>query len=116
MKTVLSIAQTVNNRMEEISIVIIKIPVGLLDVFSNARYNIDFVEAMVELAEHAGLDEEAIWNSEIGFNAIVESNGYIRVDHDILQPLNIRVIAIAILSVRSLAVYCRGIRQCLLAK
>lgn len=69
--------------MEEISIVIIKIPVGLRDVFTTVQYNIDFAEAMVELAEHAGLDEEAIWNSDIEFNSIVESNGYIRIDHDL---------------------------------
>lgn len=33
--------------------------------------------AMVELAEHVGLDEESIWNSDIEFNSIIESDGYI---------------------------------------
>lgn len=69
--------------MEEMSIVFIKIPVSLINVFSDIRYSIDFAEAMVELAEHAGLDEEIIWDSDIEFNSIVESKGYIRVEHDL---------------------------------
>lgn len=67
------------------SIVFIKIPISLINVFSDIRSNIDFSEAMVELAEHAGLDEESIWKSDIEYNSLVKSNGYIRVDHDLAK-------------------------------
>ena len=62
--------------MEEMSIVYIKVPIDLICLFTDVRFNIDFVESMVELAEYSGLDEDAIWSSEIEYNSIVERSGY----------------------------------------
>ena len=69
--------------MEEMSIVYIKVPIDLICLFTDVRFNIDFVESMVELAEYSGLDEDAIWSSEIEYNSIVERSGYVRIDHDL---------------------------------